>query len=44
LAFRVPDEFHTEIKLQATKEGKTLQEFAIEALRKELEYKKKCDK
>lgn len=39
-SFRVPEEFHILIKLQATKEGKTIQEYIIEILQKDIEKKK----
>jgi len=41
LAFKVDDDFHMEVKLQATREKKTLQEYVIEALKKDLKEKQK---
>lgn len=41
LSFRnVPDELHREAKVAAAKEGKTLQEWFIEAIREKLERQK----
>lgn len=40
IAFPIDDKFHTEIKLQATKEGKTIKDYIIELIKKDLEEKK----
>ena len=41
IAFRIEDELHTEIKIQATKEGKSIKEYILELVKKDLENKKK---
>lgn len=41
IAFRVEEEFHTQVKIQATKEGKSLQEYIIKILKKDIERKTK---
>ena len=41
IAFRVEEQFHTLVKIQATKEGKTLQEHVIEVLQHDLDKKSK---
>jgi len=38
--FKVDDELHTKIKIQATKEGKKIKEYIIELVKKDLELKK----
>jgi predicted HicB family RNase H-like nuclease len=42
IAFRVDEEFHTAVKVQAAKEKKTLQDYIIEILKKDLEEKQKA--
>lgn len=41
IAFRVDEQFHTKVKIQAIKERKTLQEYIIEVLKKDMEEKAK---
>jgi predicted HicB family RNase H-like nuclease len=41
ISFRVDEDFHTAVKLQAVKEKKTLQEYVIETLKKDLDEKAK---
>lgn len=41
LGIPVDDRLHMEIKIQATKEGKTIKEYIIELVKKDLESKKK---
>lgn len=41
VAFQIDDEFHMQLKLQATKEGKTIKEYIIEIIKKDLEEKAK---
>jgi hypothetical protein len=41
IAFQVDNAFHTEIKIQATKEGKTIKDYIMELIKKDLENKKK---
>lgn len=41
IAFRVDDDFHAAVKIQATKEKKTLQDYIIEAIKKDMEEKAK---
>ena len=40
IAFQVDDEFHTEVKIQAAKEGKTIKDYIIELIKEDLESKK----
>jgi predicted HicB family RNase H-like nuclease len=40
IAFQVDDEFHMKIKIQAAKEGKSIKEYIMEIIRKDLETKK----
>lgn len=40
ISFQIDDEFHKEIKIQATKEGKAIKEYIIELIRKDLDTKK----
>lgn len=40
IAFQVEDEFHTKIKIKATKEGKTIKDYVIGLIRKDLEKNK----
>jgi len=40
IAFPVPDDFHVEVKIQATKEGKTIKDYIIELIQKDLDRKK----
>ena len=44
IAFRVEEEFHTAVKMQAVKEKKTLQEYIIDLIKKDLEEKAEMDK
>jgi predicted HicB family RNase H-like nuclease len=39
IAFRIEEELHAQIRIQAIKEGKTMQEYVIELLKKDLELK-----
>lgn len=39
IAFPVPEKLHMSIKLQATKEGKTIKDYIIELIEKDLEKK-----
>ena len=39
IAFRVDEEFHTAVKVQAAKEKKTLQDYIVEILKKDIEAK-----
>jgi len=39
IAFRVDEDFHTAVKMQATKEKKSLQEYVIEVLQKDIDEK-----
>lgn len=41
IAFRVDEDFHTKVKIQATKERKTLQEYVIEVLKEDIKAKAK---
>ena len=41
IGFPVDDELHIKIKIQATKEGKTIRDYLIELINKDLEQKKK---
>ena len=40
IAFPVEDELHMAIKIQATKKGKTIKDYIIELIKKDLEEKK----
>lgn len=40
IAFPVDDKFHMEIKLRATKESKTIKDYIIELIKKDLEENK----
>ena len=40
IAFLISDELHMEIKIQATKEGKTIKDYIVELIKKDLEQKK----
>lgn len=40
IAFQISDELHMEIKIQATKEGKTIKDYIVELVKKDLEQKK----
>ena len=40
IAFLVDDELHMELKIQATREGKTIKEYIMELIKKDLEEKK----
>jgi len=40
IAFQIPDEFHIDIKVQATKEGKSIKDYIIELIKKDLDKKK----
>ena len=40
IAFQIDDEFHLKIKLQATKEGKSIKDYIVELIQKDLEQKK----
>ena len=42
VAFQIDDKFHTDIKIQATKEGKTIKDYIIELIKKDLEEKQKA--
>jgi predicted HicB family RNase H-like nuclease len=44
IAFKVEDSFHMQVKIQAIKEGKTLQEYIISLLKKDIEQKAKENK
>ena len=44
IAFRVDEDFHTMVKMQAVKEKKALQEYVIEVLKKDIEEKAKNEK
>lgn len=37
IAFKIEDEFHKNIKIRATEEGKSIKEFIIVLIKKELE-------
>lgn len=39
IAFRIDEELHAQIRIQAIKENKTLQEYVIQLLKKDLEQK-----
>lgn len=39
IAFQVEDDFHIEIKVKATKEGKTIKDYIMELIRKDLDKK-----
>lgn len=41
IAFQIDDEFHKKIKIQATEEGKTIKDYIIELIKKDLEQKNK---
>jgi predicted HicB family RNase H-like nuclease len=41
ISFRVDEDFHTAVKMQAVKEKKTLQNYIIEVLKKDMEEKQK---
>ena len=41
IAFPVEDELHTRIKIQATLEGKTIKDYIVELIEKDLETKEK---
>lgn len=41
VAFQIDDDFHMQLKIQATKEGKTIKEYIIEIIKKDLEEKAK---
>lgn len=36
ISFKVEDEFHKKIKIKATEEGKSIKEFILDLIRKEL--------
>lgn len=36
ISFKVEDEFHKEIKIKATEEGKSIKEFILDLIKKEL--------
>lgn len=36
ISFKVEDEFHKKIKIKATEDGKTIKEFILDLIRKEL--------
>lgn len=40
ISFQIDDEFHMEIKIQATKEQKTIKDYIIELIRNDLAQKK----
>ena len=40
ISFKVDEEFFTELKIQIAKEGKTLKDYLIELIRKDLEAKR----
>lgn len=37
ISFKIEDELHKEIKIKATKEGKSIKEFILDLIKKELE-------
>lgn len=37
IAFKIEDEFHKKIKLKATEEGKSIKDYIIELIEKDLE-------
>lgn len=39
IAFQIEDKFHKNIKIQATKDGKTIKDYIIELIEKDLEQK-----
>jgi len=41
ISFQINDEFHIELKIQSTKEGKSIKDYIIELIKKDLENKKK---
>jgi len=41
VAFQIDDEFHIQIKIQATKEGKSIKDYIINLIKKDLDTKKK---
>lgn len=41
VSFQIDEEFHKQLKIQATKEGKGIKEYIIELVKKDLEEKKK---
>ena len=41
ISFRVDEDFHASVKIQATKEKKSLQDYIIETLKKDMEEKSK---
>lgn len=41
IAFPISDELHMKIKIQATKESKTIKDYIIELIKKDLEQKNK---
>jgi len=40
VSFPLDDELHMELKIQATKEGKTIKDYVIELIKRDLEGKK----
>jgi predicted HicB family RNase H-like nuclease len=40
IAFQVNDDFHMRIKIQAAKEGKSIKNYIMEIIKKDLEQKK----
>ncbi len=40
ISFQIDDEFHMEIKIQATKEHKTIKDYIIELIKSDLAQKK----
>lgn len=40
IAFQVEDDFHKEIKIKATQEGKTIKDYIIELIKTDLEKSK----
>lgn len=41
IAFQVDDKFHADIKIQATKEGKSIKDYIMGLIRNDLDKKKK---
>ena len=41
IAFQIADDFHTDIKIQATKENKSIKDYIVELIKKDLEEKQK---
>ncbi|WP_294065494.1 toxin-antitoxin system HicB family antitoxin [uncultured Fusobacterium sp.] len=37
ISFKVEDEFHKQLKIKATEEGKSIKEYVIELIKKDLE-------